>query len=992
MNNETIELFEQMEDEYLAHYGTKRHSGRYPWGSGEVPYQHEPGFPDTPPYSSAKDWLNDYDKLKKEGIDEKEIAKMFDFGSTTNLRAAHRAAIVYARNDERNLALKYRNEGKSLRDIAKLMGYNNDSSIRALLNEATNQNKNRIFEIAKQIKDGVDKYKRVDVGEGVEQYFKVSQETLEQALYILKAEYGYQIQKRRIPQQTNPGQYTVIRAAVPPDSPNNFLYQPGMENRVIRLKDYGSDTDDTEPPALKPAFNKPESLARNRLMIRYKEDGGVEKDGLIEIRPGCKDLSLGDASYSQVRIAVSDEKGEPKYYLKGMAVYNKNLPKGIDVLVNSNKSRYVEDKYTHAQLKDKNGKPIPNPDSEVLKELKTIKKGENKGQIDWENPFGSVIKEDGGQYFYTDEKTGEEKLGLINKRADEGDWLNWSKSLPAQFLAKQDPKFIRRQLELTVANKLDEFDEIKQINNPVVKQKLLSDFAGALDSQAVHLKAASLPRQKYQVILPVNSLKDNEVYAPNFNPGERIALVRFPHAGPFEIPILTVNNNNKEGKEMIGPLVEDAIGINHYNAEKLSGADFDGDTVIAIPLSDRVNIVSKPFLPGLRGFDPKEQYPPQYKLDEQGNKVYDENGKPIITSKTATKKTHQIMMGEATNLITDMTLMNADDEEIARAVRHSMVVVDSLKHKLDYSKSAIDNGIKELKMKYQAHDSVKWDGKITKNSTAAATIISAAKSQKVVPVHEGRQIIDPETGKLVWTREGYKTRPKLNKKTGEWEEVIKTTKSNWMSDTDDAFSLVRDKNNPIEVAYAEYANALKALANEVRKEKVNTPNLKYNPEMAIKYKEEVENLNKNLRKAQMNRPREREAQMMADIMFEEYQAMLNEVGEDMDDEEKKKYRDRFLKKARIICGAQREEIPISDREWEAIQNGALTHTKVSKIFERTDPDVIKQRATPRKEFQWTSVRQRLAYTMANSGYTINEIAERLGTSTTTVSRFLKERK
>lgn len=30
-----------MSDNYLAHYGIKRRSGRYPWGSGDRPYQGE---------------------------------------------------------------------------------------------------------------------------------------------------------------------------------------------------------------------------------------------------------------------------------------------------------------------------------------------------------------------------------------------------------------------------------------------------------------------------------------------------------------------------------------------------------------------------------------------------------------------------------------------------------------------------------------------------------------------------------------------------------------------------------------------------------------------------------------------------------------------------------------------------------------------------------------------------------------------------------------
>jgi RimJ/RimL family protein N-acetyltransferase len=31
-------------DDYIYHYGTKRHSGRYPWGSGQRPYQGEKNY------------------------------------------------------------------------------------------------------------------------------------------------------------------------------------------------------------------------------------------------------------------------------------------------------------------------------------------------------------------------------------------------------------------------------------------------------------------------------------------------------------------------------------------------------------------------------------------------------------------------------------------------------------------------------------------------------------------------------------------------------------------------------------------------------------------------------------------------------------------------------------------------------------------------------------------------------------------------------------
>ena len=84
------------------------------------------------------------------------------------------------------------------------------------------------------------------------------------------------------------------------------------------------------------------------------------------------------------------------------------------------------------------------------------------------------------------------------------------------------------------------------IPNPTLKRQLLDSFADECDSAAVHLKGAALPRQGCYTILPVGSLGDNEVYAPNYKNGEEVILVRYPHAGTFEIPKLRVNNNNPE--------------------------------------------------------------------------------------------------------------------------------------------------------------------------------------------------------------------------------------------------------------------------------------------------------------------------------------------------------------------------------------------------------------------------------------------------------------
>lgn len=297
---------------------------------------------------------------------------------------------------------------------------------------------------------------------------------------------------------------------------------------------------------------------------------------------------------------------------------------------------------------------------------------------------------------------------------------------------------IKKQLNLTKADKQAEFDEICALNNPTVKKNLLKSFADDCDAAAVHLKAAALPRQKYQVILPLTSIKDDQVYAPNYNDGEKVALIRYPHGGTFEIPILTVNNKHAEGKRVLGTTPADAIGISSKVAERLSGADFDGDTVMVIPTGKSIKITSTPPLKGLERFDPKTSYP-----ERQGMKYM---------------KNTQTEMGIISNLITDMTLKGANQDELARAVRHSMVVIDAEKHKLDYKKSEADNGIAALKKKYQG--SINENGRYHEG---AATLISRAKSETSVLKRKGSPIIDPVTGEQSYkeVHEEY-----IDKKTG----------------------------------------------------------------------------------------------------------------------------------------------------------------------------------------------------------------------------------
>src|SRR5690606_5429528 len=186
----------------------------------------------------------------------------------------------------------------------------------------------------------------------------------------------------------------------------------------------------------------------------------------------------------------------------------------------------------------------------VLKHLE--RDSENPDYIDEKMPFGSMVT----QRTYID-KNGKQQLSPLNRVGtgdsvnEEGRWNQWSKTFSSQFLSKQSPQLAQQQLDLTYKTKKDDLDEILRLDNPAVKKKLLEEYADGADASAVHLKAAGLPRTRSQVILPINSLKDGEVYAPNFRNGEKVVLVRHPHGGTFEIPELVVNNKNKEALSVL---------------------------------------------------------------------------------------------------------------------------------------------------------------------------------------------------------------------------------------------------------------------------------------------------------------------------------------------------------------------------------------------------------------------------------------------------------
>lgn len=910
----------------LLHYGMPRRSGRYPWGSGKDPYQH------------SGDFLSRVEELTKKGMSEKDIADSMGL-TTSQLRIQKSLAKDERRTIEVDTAKGLREKGYSLNEIAKMMGYKNDSSVRSLLNEQSESRMKEAMNTAKFLKKQVDEKGMIDVGVGVERELGISKEKLKTALYILEME-GYNTFGGGVPQVNNPGKQTNIKVLCPPDTPfKTITDKNGNEKKVSSaIYDYDkvhSITEYTSHDSGKTfdTFKYPSSMDSKRLAIRYAEDGGIQKDGLVEIRRGVADLDLGGSHYAQVRIMV-----DGTHYIKGMAVYSDDLPPGVDVMFNTNKTK----------------------DKSKLEVLKTIKE-------DPDNPFGSLIKA-GGQSYYTD-KNGERKLSLINKRAEEGDWGDWADKLPAQFLSKQSKQLAQRQLKLAAADKKAEFDEIMSLTNPTVKKALLKSFSDDCDSAAVHLHAAALPRQKYQVILPVPTLRDNEIYAPNYNDGEKVALIRYPHGGIFEIPILTVNNKHKDSIKMIGPNAKDAVCINSTVAERLSGADFDGDTVQVIPTNSKVKINTKPPLKALEGFDPKMEYP-----ERPGMKYM----------KTGKKDNTQNEMGKISNLITDMTLLGASDDELARAVRHSMVVIDAAKHKLDYKKSEADNNIKALKKKYQGH----IDPETGRYSEGTGTIVSRAKGQQSVLKRQGSPIIDPETGKQTWKVADNVTYEKkmINKRTGKeyTKTITKTQKSTKMMETDDAYTLVSDSRNPIELVYADYANQMKALANQARKEMVTTPDIPYNPEAKARYQKEAASLQAKVNVALKNAPRERQAQTMANAIL---QAKIKD-NPDMTKKEKKKAGQQALDKMRMKVGAKKEPVKITEQEWEAIQAGAISPSKLKTIINNADLDTLRQMAMPRSTKQLSQSKINHIATLKASGYTNAQIAQKLGVSTSTVSKYL----
>ena len=920
-----VRLYSPDNDEDIMHYGTPRHSGRYPWGSGKNPQR-------------SRDFMSRNEELKKKGVSEAERAKSLIGPDATTEDLRNRISIT---NESRKLAAVYAvrrlaEKGMSDMEISRQTGVP-PTTVREYKKEDAIIKASRYTAVANLLENEVKEKDYISVGRGAANLLGVSEKQVTVALQILK-DRGYTVTNVQVPQLTTDGKTSVLTLAKKGSTYRDIVDNHLGDIQMVTDKYITTSVHDGDPTVV--TLKPPVSIDRDRVYVRYAEDGGKERDGTIEVRRGVPDLSLGDSHYAQVRIAVDD-----KYYMKGMCTESDDIPAGYDVVYNTNKKKGTLDYDVFKHMTD--------PDADT-------------GPI---NRFGALIKR---QNQYTDEK-GDIHQGVLNIVREEGEWADWSDSLPSQFLSKQSVPLAKQQLDLDYKNRKVQFDEIKSLTNPVVKEALLEKFSDGCDGAAVKLKAASLPRQGYHVLLPLPDIKDDEIYAPNYNDGDKVVLVRFPHGGIFEMPQLTVNNKRSKIAKNSIPNATDAVGISSKVAEQLSGADFDGDTAIVIPnRGGRIQTMAP--LESLKDFEPKSyKYPKDpsspYVGAKKGEKVTVDKGDGTTYETIGDGYRRDSEMGKITNLITDMTMAGADYDKIARATKYSMVVIDAVKHQLNWKQAKEDFAIKELYKEYTG-----------KTGGGATTVVSRASGSVDVP-KRGASYIDPETGKKMY-------RPAKGSQwiNAEGELVTKTQKTARMDAVDDAYDLLSANPTKMELTYADHANRCKALGNDARKEilktRANMP--KKDPVAAEKYAAEVESLKIKLNESKKAAAYEKQVQILGN---EKYNAWLAD-NPHADKQEQKKQRGKCLVWARNDLGLKKYRVDFTDKEWEAVQNNAISPTMFRELLANADMDKVTQRAMPKAQKGLSANSKSRIKAMARSGYTQNEIADSLGLSTSTINDVL----
>ena len=864
----------------LEHYGIKRRSGRYKWGSGDDPYQRENGF------------LKRNDELRKQGLSEKEIADMFGM-SIRQLRAQKTMEKERHNQVLADSVASMTKRGLTIDQMAESLGVSarTISNLKAGASQFDNTRSNNIKEaIAKQIAENP----YLDISEGIEKQLGIPRTKFMAIVNDMVENGELNTHTLKLKRLDNPDRELTVTVLTPE---TDFLKVLKSSSEIRNFEAAIAD-DKVGIRGLKDI----QAVDPKRVAVNFDETGGTDKDGLIELRRNIDDLDMGDARYAQVRIQVGDNN-----YLKGMAVYSDDLPDGVDIRFNTNKSSKVGDLGAMKKLED-----------------------------DPNNPFGSTIRDQKGA------------LNIVNA---EGKWSEWNKKWSSQFLGKQSNELIKERLDATFSKYKQDFDEIKSLTNASVRKYLLNDLADTLDSAYKHLKVQGLSRTASHVILPFPDMDPNQVYAPNYKDGERVVLVRYPHGGTFELAELTVNNKFKEARDMLGSDAKDAIGIHPSVANKMSGADFDGDAVWVIPNNSK-KVKVTPALEGLKNFDPME-----YRVEPIYKKV---NGKEEIINRTIPEKTKETQMGIVSNLITDMTIQDASPDELARAVRHSMVVIDSYKHNLDYKKSAADNSIKALQKTYQTY----IDDKGVKRK-GASTLLSKKLADDILINYEEVKVRNEKTGRMNTKKVG-----------GEYVSLIDSV--------DDANLLSRG--TATEKLYAKYINEVRDLKNQAASLNQSTKGSKYVPGTKELYRTEVESLNAKLHKQHLRAPRERQAQLEANKNF------FNSLVPGMTAKEKSKLKGQVLAAARAKHNPADPDGPfnITPKEWEAISNGAVSHSTISSILKYGNNEQIKKYATPKEPVTVKAPSIARAKALIANGYTPAQVAETLGVSTTTVYNIINE--
>lgn len=933
---------------YILHYGTKRHSGRYPWGSGEHPYQDEEWFVG---WSELRKTMSDKEIAAAYGMTTKEIRNRYQYARAAEL--AGKIAHVKELRDTRQM---------SVSAIAKKMGVS-PSTINNWLKPGYEEEVRGIEDLCDALEKELDKKGMIDVGKGCSTALNVNQNQFEAAVQVLK-DRGYLNIQWKQKQFTKAAEGTQMTVLVKPKEEWSGMTE--KETKAAAYKEVMENLDNIQLP-YEVYFNQDtktvlgtqpvKSIDSKRILVLHADDKnpidgypGADRDGLIQIRRGVDDLSLGSDLYAQVRIGV-----DGTHYLKGVAAYADNMPEGVDIIFNTSKSAKT---------------PIMADDPDAKQVLKPMKRAED-GSIDNDDPFGAQIKA-GGQH------------GFINKVNEEGDWMNWTsaKTIASQVLSKQDPSLAKKQLNLAYAKTYSEYEDILSITNPVVKQKMLQDFADECDKKCVHLKAAALPGQSVKVLLPIPSIKPNEVYCPQYPNGTVLALIRYPHQNKGEMPMVTVNNNNKEGKNYITGSAKDAIGIHPEVAHRLSGADFDGDTVVVIP-NGNGSLKNMPEIMSLRGFDPRAAWP-AYEGMKRCTKQYGYN-----------------LMGRVTNLLTDMTLQGASNDEIARATKFSLVAIDAHKHNLNWKGAFDEYRIADLQKKYQKKDDGKYGG--------AGTIISRASGE--VDVDDRKYSgIDKETGEKKYYYSGKRRVDFVDEKTGKkyykilapyqegYDENAKPVqiKSTQMNEAfvsgKDATSLISKGNYEIERVYADYANKTRALANKARKESIAVEATPYSKKASEIYSTEVDSLNSKLNESEISASLERQALRTATVIVNQrVNAYPDRYDKNTTDGKNhlRKMKNQVINQQRKILGKP-YPFDVTDREWEAIQAGALHKTDVANIINKANQDRIKELAFPKSSDSVKLTNAKIAHAKAllNSGFTQAEVADELGVSVSTLNKHL----